>query len=179
MIHWDREMKRLKVRARLRALPPRVQVAFAAGCLEHALEVALTPKGRKSKYAAVVREAIAASRHDAEGRPEISEVSLRGLAERIVDLLPHEDDSPPAGCADLLDGALGLCRLLQKPKADAAFSIASYAYQAVSDRFIDAEDSAGGEAEYTKAELATAECLEEVRVQVAVLERLEGTEHRR
>lgn len=170
MILWDKEMKRLKVRARLRALEPRAILAWATDVLEHALEIALTPKLAKSADAKVVRQAIEASRRHLDGKP----AKLGDLADRIADRLPDEDDEPPAGIADLLDGALALCELIETPRADAAFGIASYAYQAVLARFIDREAASGGEADHRKAELATPECLREIEHQGARLDALES-----
>lgn len=43
MILWDREMKRVKARARLRALPPATRVLWATDALDHA-PVALLPR---------------------------------------------------------------------------------------------------------------------------------------
>jgi hypothetical protein len=39
LLNWDHEVAEAKVKARLRRLPPAARVAFAAGALEHALQI--------------------------------------------------------------------------------------------------------------------------------------------
>ena len=167
MILWDREMKRAKARARLRALPPTTRVLWATDALDHALEISLTPKLAKAADAKIVRRAIEAARRGVE------HAKLVELAEAVEARMPDEDDEPPPGVADLLDGALALCDLLETPTAETALEVASFAYQAVSSRFLDLDASAGSEAAYRKAELTTPQCLREIELQLARLDALE------
>lgn len=167
MIHWDREARRRRLSARLKALDDAHLVAFVAATLEQALTLAAP--GR-SACRTLVREAIATAR--APKRPTAQAVAT--LAARIGDAEPDEDDRPPKGHADLLSGAAALCSLLKRPKPAAASSAASYAYQAVLGRFIDSRAAAGGEASFERAERATPEAMAFLEEQYARLTELEA-----
>lgn len=169
MIHWDREARRRKLSSRLKAFTPHLLLAFAGATAEHAKDVVLAGKVGKP-VGPLLAEALRASWTAADSRA----VDLGDLAARIEDAQPDEDDSSPPGHADLLDGASTLCSMIRKPTARLASGVASYAYQAVLARFIDRKASAGGEARFERAELATPQALAEIELQYAVLAALEA-----
>ena len=167
MIHWDHEARRRKLDARLKALGAPQLVAFVCATLDEAMKVA-GPARHPSRT--LLRDSIALARR---AKPPTKE-ELERLATRIGDAQPDEDDSPPSGCADLLDGAAALCKLVGRPVPRTASTAASYAYQAVLERFIDREASCGGEAEFMRAERATPEAMAFLESQYAALAKVEG-----
>ncbi len=110
MIHWDREARRRKLSSRLKAFTPQALMAFASATVEHGMQLVLAGKVGK-RIGPLVGEAVRASWIAAESR----EVDLGDLPARIRDAQPDEDDSPPRGHGDLLDGASTLCSMIRKP----------------------------------------------------------------
>lgn len=167
MIHWDREARRRKLSARLKALDATRLLAFSATTLEEATNLAAAPRHR-------VRTLVRAAAELARAPAAPSASVIAALVDRIGDAQPDEDDSPPRGCADLLDGAEALCSLIERPKPATASTIASFAYQAVLDRFIDRRASAGGEAELDRAERDTPKAMTFLDAQYTLLAVLES-----
>lgn len=160
MMFWDREARRRRLSARLKALGGAQLVAFGSATLESAMTIAAPPR---HPARTLVRAAVTLARESA------TPAKLDALATRIADAQPDEDDAPPPGCADLLDGASTLCSPMKRPTPARASSLASYAYQAVLERFLDQDAAAGDEAAFERAERATPRAMAFLEAQYALL----------
>jgi hypothetical protein len=135
MLHWDGEMKKARVTARLKALSPQARTSFGAGSLFHAYEgVRVTTECVKSG-GAVVKSLDRAFGTLWEGVGHGSAHALGGpdVKDELERHAPGEDDPSLPGQADLVDGVLRLLNLRRDHKPADAFEMARFAYQAITE----------------------------------------------
>ncbi len=173
MLHWDGEMKRRRVSARLKALSPLARTSFGAGALFHAYgEVRVTTEWAMSSGAIVesLDRAFAAV-WERVGRGSPHNLGATDVRDDIERHAPGEDSPSLPGQGDLVDGVLRLLNLRRGPKPADAFDLASYAYQAITD--VALPTVSGGEETFRQAESSSPACLGEVAFQLAYLAALE------
>jgi hypothetical protein len=171
MLNWDKEVASAKVKARLGKLPSAAQVAFAGGALEHALGIVSGTAAWEGAEAVAkdLKDVLEAIWVQVGGGLRPGSVRERGSA--LARFLPDEDTPSRPGLSDLVDGAIELSKLVDKPTALKALDIASYGYQAVARMAM--PGVSGGEAAFVAAERACPECAAELQFQLDYLKRLE------
>jgi hypothetical protein len=173
ILYWDACVKKSRIKARLKVLPPAAQVSFAAGALTHALNVvsANAVWSNDSPVVDELRDVLNAVWDQVASslRPR----TLRERAEKLFRFLPDEDTTSTPGLVDLVNGVAELCRLIDRPTALAALDVASFAYQAVASVSLPVSQIAGGEKKHAAAEECSCACTEEIQFHIRYVERLE------
>jgi hypothetical protein len=173
MLHWDGEMRKARVAARMKALSPLARTSFGAGSLFHAYEeVRGTAEWGKSGEALVkILDRAFKAVWDGVGRSSAHAFGGADLKDDLKRHAPGEDDPSLPGQADLVDGVLRLLNLRRDPKPAGVLDMASFAYQAITE--IAFPTVSGGEETFRQAERSSPACLKEIEFQLAYLAALE------